>query len=217
MPIHDLFSDADLAAIRLATDAAEENTSGEIVPYIVDRIDGHAEGRWTAATLGSLSLALIAGAVHALGGFWGGWGVLWITLPALVGAGLGYLIGGIDRIARLLIPSDTLDRRAQVRAEAAFLEEEVFRTRDRTGILVFLALFEHRAVILADEGIHRAVPSGEWDHLVADLTDGIRAGRAPQALIATIERCGELLTRFEVKRRPEDENELPDAPRLRER
>jgi len=217
MQLRDLWSDADLAAIRRATDVAEERTSGEIVSYIVERVDDHAEGRWMAATLGSLSFALIAGAVHALGGYWGGWGVLWITLPALVGAGVGYAIGGIGRIARPLIPSDTLDRCAQLRAEAAFLEEEVFRTRDRTGILIFLALFEHRAVILADEGINRAVPQGEWDRLVAELTSGIRAGRGPQALIGVIEQCGELLARYQVDRRSDDENELADAPRIRER
>jgi putative membrane protein len=217
MRIDHLLSDADRAAIRRATEAAERRTAGEIVSYIVERIDDHAEARWLAATLGSLSFALIAGVVHAIGGHWGGWGVLWITLPALVGAGLGYLIGGIDRIARPLIPSDTLDRRAQLRAEAAFLEEEVFRTRDRTGILILVAVFEHRAVILADEGIHRAVPVGEWDRLVAELTAGIRAGRAVQALIGVIEECGDLLARYKVDRRLDDEDELADAPRLRER
>jgi putative membrane protein len=204
MRIDDLLSDADRAAIRRATEAAEGRTAGEIVSYIVERIDDHAEARWLAATLGTLSLALIAGAVHAIGGHWGGWGVLWITLPALVGAGLGYLIGSIDRVARPLIPSDTL-------------EEELYRTRDRTGILIFVAVFEHRAVILADEGIHRAVPAGEWDRLVKELTSGIRAGRAVQALIGVIEGCGELLARYQVDRRSDDENELADSPRLRER
>lgn len=211
------FSAADLAAIREATELAEQRSAGEIVSYIVERIDDHTEARWLAATLGSLSLALIAGAVHGFGGYWGGWGVLWITLPALVGAGLGYVVGGTDRIARPLISPDSLDRRARLRAEAAFLEENVFRTRDRTGILVFLALFEHRAVILADEGIHRAVPPDEWDHLVTELTTGIRAGRAPQALIDVITKCGELLARYEVERRSDDRDELGDDARLRER
>lgn len=217
MRIDDVLSESDRAAIQRATEAAEGRTGGEIVTYIVERIDDHAEARWLAATLGSLSLALIAGAVHAFAGYWGGWGVLWITMPALVGAGLGYVVGGIDGVARPLISSATLDRHAQLRAEAAFLEEEVFRTRERTGILIFVSLFEHRAVILADEGIHRAVPAGEWDRLVAELIAGIQVRQAVKALISVIQQCGELLARYGVKRRPDDDNELGDEPRLRER
>ena len=71
--------------------------------------------------------------------------------------------------------------------------EEVFKTRDRTGILIFLALFEHRAVILADEGIHRAVPREEWQALVDELVAGIRAGRGVAAL------CGPFLALFTVR------------------
>jgi putative membrane protein len=143
--------------------------------------------------------------------------VWWITLPTVAGAGLGYLIAGVDAVGRRLIPEDHIERSVRLRAEAAFLEEEVFATRDRTGILVFLALFEHRAVILADEGIHRAVPKDEWQQVIDDLITGIKAGRAAAALVEAITRCGGLLEQYEVERRPDDEDELSDAPRIRER
>ncbi|MDX2438077.1 MAG: hypothetical protein QNL88_13630, partial [Acidobacteriota bacterium] len=101
--------------------------------------------------------------------------------------------------------------------EAAFVEEEVFDTRDRTGILVFLSLCEHRAVILADAGINRSVPDGTWQTLVDDLVAGIKAGRAADAMKKTVIRCGEVLEEHEVALRPDDVDELPDAPRVRER
>jgi putative membrane protein len=212
-----LFSEADLEAIRTATAVGESRTAGEIVPYIVERVvDGDA-ARWRGATLGALGVALAAGFANTFGDFWGGFGVWWITLPTVVGAGVGYLVAGFDVVGRRLIPEDHIDRSVHLRAEAAFLEEEVFATRDRTGILVFLALFEHRAVILADEGIHRAVPKGEWQHVVDDLIVGIKAKRAATALVEAISRCGGLLEQYEVERRPDDEDELPDAPRIRER
>lgn len=217
MKISALFSDADLEAIRRATAAGESRTAGEIVPYIVERVVDRDEACWRGATLGALGAALIAGAVNAVGDYWAGFGVWWITLPTVVGAGLGYLFAGLDGIGRRLIPDDHIDRSVQLRAEAAFLEEEVFATRDRTGILIFLALFEHRAVILADEGIHRAVPEGEWQHLVDDLITGIKGGRAAEALVDAIARCGGLLQQYEVERRHDDRDELPDAPRIRER
>jgi putative membrane protein len=217
MRIHSLFSEDDLEAIRKATAAGESRTSGEIVPYIVERVVDRDTARWRGATLGALGAALVAGLVNAFGDFWGGFGVWWITLPTVVGAGAGYLVAGLDTVGRRLIPEDHVERAVQLRAEAAFLEEQVFATRDRTGILVFLALFERRAVILADEGIHRAVPQGEWQHLVDDLIAGIKAKRAAAALVDAVTRSGELLERYEVARRPDDEDELPDAPRIRER
>jgi putative membrane protein len=216
MRISDLFSQADLEAIKRATADAERATSGEIVPYLVERIDDHAEARWRAATIGALVAALAAGTIHAVVGYWSGFGVAWITLPVLAGAGLGYLIGGVAPVARWLMPADALDTMALRRAEAAFLEEEVWRTRERTGILVFLALHEHRAVILADRGINRAVPPGLWQEVVAELVAGVAAGEAARALERTIHRCGEILVEHRVDRQPDDTDELDDRLRLRE-
>ena len=216
MRISALFSEAELESIRKAAVAAERSTSGEIVPYVVERLDDHAEARWRAATIGALVAALAAGAAHALVGYWSGYGFAWITLPVLIGAGLGFLVGGVAPVTRWLMPSDALDTMALRRAEAAFLEEQVFRTRDRTGILVFLALYEHRAVILADQGIHRAVPSGLWQELVDELVAGVAAGEAARALERTVRRCGEVLVEHRVTRQPDDLDELDDRPRVRE-
>jgi len=212
-----VFSEADLESIRRATAAGEERTGGEIVPYIVKRVVDSGEERWLGATLGALGAALIAGLVNVYGDHWGGSGVWWITLPAIVGAGGGYLAAGFDAIGRWLIPEDRLDRAVHLRAKAAFLEEEVFATQDRTGILVFLALFEHRAVILADSGIHRSVPEGAWQGVVDELIDGIKAGQAAKALEKAISVCGVLLEEHGVERRTDDEDELPDEPRIRDR
>jgi len=217
MRIERLFSDDDLAAIREATTAAELQSGGEIVPFIVERVVERDEARWRGATLGALAAALVAGLVHFLGPFWGGSGVWWITLPAVAGAGLGFLVASADAVGRRLIPDDHLERAVRMRAEAAFVEEEVFDTRDRTGILVFLSLFERRAVILADAGINRSVPEDTWQGVVDELVAGIKAGRAAEAMRQAVTRCGRILAEYEVALRPDDTDELPDAPRIRER
>lgn len=217
MKIDRYFSESDLLAIREATTAAETRTGGEIVPYIVSRTIEKDQAMWRAAAFGALAAALAAGLVNVFGGYWGGSGVWWITLPAVVGSGLGFFLGGLDSAGRLLIPDDQVEHAVLVRAEAAFVEEEVFDTRDRTGILVFLSLAERRAVILADAGINRSVPEGTWQDLVDDLVAGIQAGRPAEAMRAAVIRCGEVLEEHEVALRPDDVDELPDAPRVRER
>lgn len=211
------FSADDLERIRAATAAAEEKTSGEIVPYLVERISDHPEIRYKGALFCALLASVVGGGIHSLTGWWGGSGLVWITLPTLLGAVAGWFLATIPGVGRRLVDPDALARRVQLRAKAAFLEEEVFRTEGRTGILIFLALWEHRAVILADEGIHRSVPKGAWKELVDDLVSGVAEGRASEALIGVIERCGDLLERFGVERQPDDEDELSDEPRVRER
>ena len=216
MSVSTLFSDTDLDKIREAIARAESGNAGEIVPYLVGRVDDYDEARWRGAILCALLMALLAGAAYHYAAFWGGAEALWITLPAMIGAGLGYMLAGLPIIGRVLLMSDAIDRRVQWRAESAFLEESLFSTRERTGILIFIAIYEHRAVILADEGINQAVPVGMWQELVDDLVNGIHDGRPVEALCDAIEHCARVLQEHHVEKRPDDRNELIDGLRIRE-
>lgn len=212
-----LFSESDLDAIRRATHEAEQRTSGEIVPVVVGQCDEYEGAVWKAATLGAVFAALAAGLVHAATGFWGS-GILWLTVPTAGGAGLFAMIAFSGAaIRRALTPCSTLDLRVERRARQAFLEEEVFATRDRTGILIFMALFEHRVVVLGDEGINRVVDQGEWDNIVEHLVQGIRIGSPGPALVAAIGECGRLLELHGVEIKPDDSDELRNGLRMEER
>jgi len=212
------FSEADRRAIAQAAGAAERHTSGEIVPYVVGACDDYPEAGWKAAVLG----ALIGGGgglvVHFVAGVWGGSPWQWVILPAVAVAVAGAVAARWSgAIRRWLVGDDVLDLRARRRASVAFLEEEVFDTRDRTGVLVFLALFERRVVVLGDAGINAAVPAGAWEQIVADLTAGLRAGRPAEALVAAIGECGRLLEDHRVEIRTDDRDELANEPRIRDR
>jgi putative membrane protein len=159
--------------------------------------------------------AAAAGSAHWLGGYWGGSAGLWMTVPVVLGAGLGYLLASwLPGLRRLLVPPAVLHSRVERRAALAFVTEEVFATRERTGILIFLALFERRVVVLADAGINAKVDQSEWDGIVAELRDGIRRGQPAAALVAAIGACGRLLHERKVEIRSDDTNELPDALRM---
>ena len=218
MDVAKLFSESDLDAIRRAVGGAERRTSGEIVPFVVGASDDYLEASWRGATLGALLGALAAALVHQLAGLWGGWFAAWVVAPPAAGAAAGFLAATfVHPLRRLLLDGATIERSVRRRAEQAFLSEELFRTRDRTGILVFLSLFERRVVVLADTGITAVVPQAAWDAIVAGLVAGIRAGRAASALVAAIDACGAVLTQYGVAIRPDDRDELSDALRTENR
>ncbi len=214
--VENVFSPADHAATEAAVREVEARSPGEVVPYAVDRSDGYAEGAWTAATVGALLGGLAAPVLHAVLGGWAEPPVVWAAgLPA-VGAAFGHVLAVAWPGLRLhLVSTHTVEHRVHQRALAAFLEQEVFRTRARTGILVFLSLLERRVVVLADAGITARVGQDDWDAVVAGIAGGMRRGEPGPALAAAIRRCGDLLAAHGFALPPGDRDELSDE--LRER
>jgi putative membrane protein len=208
------FSQADLDAIQAAVREAEARTSGEIVPYVVERSDEYPSAVWKGAALGALLAPLVAFAVYRWSGIWGIPLAYWIALPALIGGALGYLLTAwLPPVRRWMAGEHVLEQRTRLRAAAAFLEQEVFRTRDRTGILLFLSLFEHRVVLLADSGIHKKVEEERWEAITHRLADEIRRGRPGPGLVEAIRACGELLEKHGVERQADDQDELSNELR----
>jgi len=217
MRVERLFSPGDLEEIAAAVREAETGTAGEIVPFAVSHSDHYEAATWKGAVLGALLAAAAAAAVHRFAGLWGGYLPGWILAPPLVGGALGYLAAAVIRPLRLFLAGPAVvEHHVRVRATAAFVENEVFRTRERTGVLIFLSLFERRVVVLGDSGINARVQQHEWDAIVAEVVRGMREGAPGKALAAAIRRCGELLARRGVEVRADDTDELPDQLRLKE-
>ncbi len=214
MAIRDVFSPADLDALREATVAAEARTSGEIITTVVESCDSYEGALWKSAALGSIVAALAAG-LWTL--FVERWGVvwLWLTLPALTGAAAGFVLPiWFPALHRALVGKRLLESRVARRATAAFLEQEVFATRERSGVLIFVGLFEHRVELLRDRAAQQSVPADSWEDLTERLVRGIKKKAAPRALVQAIEDCGRLLELHGLVRRDDGVDELPNAPRL---
>jgi putative membrane protein len=205
------FSDSDLEAVRRAVAAAEAESAGEIVPYVVAASDPYPGAAWKGAAFGALAAALLAWVVHGWGGFWGGRDFFWMVAPPAAGGALGLVaVHFAPPLHRWLAGAELVELRTRRRAAAAFLEQEVFQTAGRTGILLFVSLFERRVVVLADSGIHARVEDGAWDAVVARIVEGIRRGDPGAALAAAIQDCGDLLVRHGLPRPAGRGSELAD-------
>jgi len=210
--IDTFFSDEDREAIRAATADAERGTSGELVVYVVERCDPHPEIAWKGALIGgAVGAAFGAMAVRFFGG-WGAADYLWLLIGLQLGLLGGWLASRFEGVARRFVGDDALSSRVEGRAAEAFVEEKVFATAGRTGVLIFVALFEHRVHVLADEGIREVVGASAWDDIAAHVAAGIRAGAPAPALVDAVGSCARLLSAHGIPANAT--NELSNEPRL---
>lgn len=219
MNIKKKFSDSDLQRIKAAVKEAEERISGEIVPVIVDRSGRYMIANYKGALIGAslafvmmivLDRYIISDASNTLF-----YDPVFIFFVVVLGGVIGALIPSFSEGSRRLLLSQVyMDQTTRRRAENAFLEEEVFNTRQRTGIMIFISFFEHEVMVMADKGISKVVEQKQWDLIVADLVAQIRAGNIIGGLEAAIKQCGDLLLEKGFKKTDDDINELSDDLRV---
>jgi putative membrane protein len=200
----DFFSEEERERIEAAVGEAESRTSGEIVPMVVDQSYDYPRAEIIGAGLFSLATGLLLS--WALGGE-----SIWIFLPVFL---LGYfpyklLIRNLPALKRNFISDVEIAEEVEEKALVSFLEQGLHHTRDETGILILISLFEKRVHVLADRGINEVVPPHTWEEVVRIVTDGIHEGRTCEALVKAIQHCGDLLEEsFPVKK--DDTDELPN-------
>jgi len=190
--------------IELAVKQAESQTSGEIVPMIVDSSYEYPR----AELIGAGTLALATGLLVSW--LFGGESIWWFV-PAYIVSFLIFhcVIRRSPGLKRKLINPNELTAEVKEKAVVSFVEQGLHETRDRTGILILISLFEHRVQVLADSGINAKVPAHTWDQIVDIIIDGLKNKRSAAAICQAIERCGELLQEH-FPRKHDDTDELPN-------
>jgi uncharacterized membrane protein len=103
---------------------------------------------------------------------------------------------------------------ALARATDVFHALGMHRTRDRNGVLIYLAVEDHKFAIVGDEAVHARVEDGYWARVRDAMAGHLRAGSARAAVLHAVGDVGAVLRRF-FPRRPDDTNELSDRVSLR--
>lgn len=210
-----LFSQTDREQIAAAIKKAEGRTAGEIVPFVVEQSDDYEIAWWRGGMCLSLSVILALLLLREFTSLWLNLGVAQIVILILGAQAVGMVaVYFTPALKRFFAGQRLLDLRVTQRAAEAFVAEEIFRTKDRTGILIFLSLLERKVIVWGDVGINAKIEQHEWNEVVQLIISGMRAGQPSRALIAAIEKCGELLHREGVIPRPDDTDELTDALRF---
>ena len=133
-----------------------------------------------------------------------------IILTVVAAYVIGHYGGSLPWGIRFLVTDHRMADKVRRRAELAFYEQGLHRTREATGVLIHVSLLERRVQILADRAINEIVSPETWDNIVRTIVDGIHGNRPTDALCDAIASCGDLLARHFPPTPGDNPNELPD-------
>jgi uncharacterized membrane protein len=100
---------------------------------------------------------------------------------------------------------DPLDRASEI-----FLGLKMDQTKDRNGVLVYVAMKDKQFAVLADQGIHGKVGQTFWNQEVSVMTTHFKKERPAEAIEAVVTDIGQALRTHFPYDRTNDKNELPD-------
>lgn len=215
MSIKSRFTAEELERIKAAVHKAEDKISGEIVPVFVEKSGFYSIANYRAGVVfGSLLFMFIVMADRYYPSL-AIYDPLKIFLAVLVVGVVGAFISHfVNPVQKLFVSQEHLDRATKQRAETSFMREEVFNTRHRTGIMIFISFFEREVIVMADRSISKVVEQKEWDNLVKGITQNIRLGKVIEGIEGAILRCGEILLEKGFNKTADDVNELSDDLRV---
>jgi putative membrane protein len=201
-------SETERRRVQAAVEEAEKRTSGEIVPMVVSASYTYPMADVIGAA--SFALPLAVALTHLIGVlYWIGGQNLWLFLGCfgLLFPVLHAVIGRWPALKRLFVSNREMEEEVEEAAVNRFFLEGLHRTRDESGVLLFISVFEHRVWVLADRGIHAKVEAGQWDEAVRTVVEGIRLQRQADAVCKAVGMIGAVLAAH-FPRKPDDSDEL---------
>lgn len=197
--------------INAAVEKAEKSTAGEIVCMVHSASYHYPMSNVIGAAALALPVALAL--TPPVGGWlWIGTQNMWVFLSILVlSFGLGHwIVKHIPWLKRIFISNREMDEEVEEAAVTSFFKHGLYRTKDGTGILIFISVFERKVWVLADQGIDAKVSGDHWRSVVAGITEGIRDKQAAAAICMAVDTIGRTLSEhFPVA--PDDINELANV------
>jgi len=215
MTIQERFSPAELDRIKNAVKTAESKISGEIVPVFVEKSSHYTIANYRAALIGAAAVFFLIVIFDRYVPSLAVYDPVLIFVLVMLGGFIGAMISHfVNPVKRLMLSQSYMDLATRKRAQSAFLEEEVFNTRQRTGIMIFISFFEHEVIVMADKGISKVVEQKEWDAIVRKIIENVKMGKITDGIEAAILRCGEILLEKGFVVTHDDVNELKDDLRM---
>lgn len=92
------------------------------------------------------------------------------------------------------------------RATEVFFKLKMNETALRNGVLIYLAVKDHKFAIIGDEGINNVVENDFWEDIKNDMTQSFRNNLFTDGIIYGVLRCGKKLKAYF----PHQENDIDE-------
>ncbi len=215
MTLQKRFKPEELERIKAAVKQAESKISGEIVPVFVEKSGHYTIANYRAGIIGATTVFFLIVMFDRYVPSLAVYDPMLIFVLVMLGGLIGALKANyIPFVKRMMLSQAYMDQSTRKRAESAFLQEEVFNTRLRTGIMIFISFFEHEVIVMADKGINKEVDQKEWDAVVRTIIENVKKDKVTDGIEKAILRCGEILLEKGFVISPDDVNELNDDLRM---
>jgi uncharacterized membrane protein len=94
-------------------------------------------------------------------------------------------------------------------ARRAFGDLGMSKTRERNGVLIFVAPAVRKFAVMGDAGVHQRCGDEFWNILADEMNGHFRKAEFTAGILHAVGKAGALLAQH-FPRRPDDVNELPD-------
>lgn len=94
-------------------------------------------------------------------------------------------------------------------ARKVFVKLGMTRTRERNGVLIFVAPRARQLAVLGDEGVHKRCGEEFWRGMAEEMSGHFKSSKFTQGIVHAVQKAGALLAEH-FPHRPGDRNELPD-------
>ena len=212
-----IFTDSDKEAIKKAVAQLENASSGELVLYYAKDSDSYVASAWKFSGLIGVIYSL---GIITLSYQWllpPNFTPIIISTTILLAMVVTFIIAWfVPKVRISVTPATVIEHRVLTKARDIFLQEQVFNTLDRTGILIYISALERKVMVIGDKGINEKINQSDWENVVQLVINGIKSKQMTKGIIEAIEVCQKLLLDNGFNVRRDDVNELHDAIRIEE-
>lgn len=197
-------TDNEKQIIRNKIAEVEKGTQGEIITVLANTSDNYLYIPTLWAALLALSIPginfLFNEPLHS---------VLLYQVQVLIFILASFLFQ-LQKIKMHLIPQRIKHYRASLVAHEQFIAHGLHRTKNRTGILIYVSVGERYVEIIADEGINSKIESHFWQEIIDEFTNSIKRKQVCNGFVYAIEHCRVPLWEHFPADSGKNPNELPN-------